>query len=385
MADTRRPRAVTRLRTASDAPDVRRGRDGDRPPMGALDAVETRTLTRPCGRDHGGVDAALPGFGATIAQEWLSRMVAERLADRARRRVLQTGLNAGGRDTDGQGWPPVTGPPPGGRVSPSLAPVDRHDAGDRWCERVVTHHGRGEACRSRDAADVVGALERPPEADRVDTRRGQRLGPCGRERSAEQTRVMPCSRPPPAPTTSVEWLGCAWRWDQDRRGQAQVTRRTARQKRRNALKRFTPWGRAHRHRRLGGLWARRKATLRGDDHDAGVPGTCAGLQPCFSHALGMRNTWLPRHSQRRRDHGAGDHARLAHGKIERPRIVGRPQTSVAASTASAGWRTRVYLKSPVREHRTPGSVRGRSGHWPSYRDDGTSPSPSVSVCVPLPG
>jgi hypothetical protein len=28
---------------------------------------------------------------------------------------------------------------------------------------------------------------------------------------------------------------------------------------------------------------------------------------------------------------------------------------------------RVYLKSPVREHRTPGSVRGRSGDWPSYR------------------
>ena len=196
VADTRRPRAVTRLRTASDAPDVRRGRDGDRPPMGAVDAVETRTLTRPCGRDHGGVEAAMQGFCATIAQEWLSRMVAERLADRARRRGLTTGLNAGGRDTDGPGWPPVTGPPPGGRVSPSLAPVDRHDAVDRWCARVVTHHGRGEACRSRDAEDVVGALERPPEADRVDTRRGQRLGPCGRERSAEQTRVMPCSRHP---------------------------------------------------------------------------------------------------------------------------------------------------------------------------------------------
>jgi len=26
------------------------------------------------------------------------------------------------------------------------------------------------------------------------------------------------------------------------------------------------------------------------------------------------------------------------------------------------------LKSPVRENRTPGSVRGRSGNWPSYRD-----------------
>ncbi len=31
-------------------------------------------------------------------------------------------------------------------------------------------------------------------------------------------------------------------------------------------------------------------------------------------------------------------------------------------------RKRVCLKSPVRANRTPGSVRGRSGNWPSYRD-----------------
>jgi hypothetical protein len=31
-------------------------------------------------------------------------------------------------------------------------------------------------------------------------------------------------------------------------------------------------------------------------------------------------------------------------------------------------RKRVFLKSPVRENRTPGSVRGLSGDWQSYRD-----------------
>ena len=30
---------------------------------------------------------------------------------------------------------------------------------------------------------------------------------------------------------------------------------------------------------------------------------------------------------------------------------------------------RITLKSPVREFRTPGSVGGRSGNWPSYPDD----------------
>ena len=31
-------------------------------------------------------------------------------------------------------------------------------------------------------------------------------------------------------------------------------------------------------------------------------------------------------------------------------------------------RRRVFTKSPVRENRTPGSVRGLSGNWQSYRD-----------------
>jgi len=31
-------------------------------------------------------------------------------------------------------------------------------------------------------------------------------------------------------------------------------------------------------------------------------------------------------------------------------------------------RKRVLLKSPVRENRTPGSVRGPLGNWRSYRD-----------------
>ena len=31
-------------------------------------------------------------------------------------------------------------------------------------------------------------------------------------------------------------------------------------------------------------------------------------------------------------------------------------------------RKRVFTKSPVRENRTPGSVRGLSGNWQSYRN-----------------
>ena len=369
VADKRLQWAVTRRRTASDEQDFRRCSEGYRPHIGALDAVDTRTSKRPCGRYHGVVEADSTGFFDTIDHEWMSRMLAERIEDQAQLRWIKQWLTAGVWDTDGTVMHPVTGTPPGGIVSPILAHVDRHDALDLWVETVVKPSWRGEACLIRYADDCVCACERPPEAERCYTMRGQRRGTFGLELSAEKTRVMPCSRQPPAPKTSCELLGFECRWDKDRAGKDHVTRRTARKKRRNSLKRFTPWCREHRHRRLGVLFARLKAKLRGYDNDDGVPGNSAGLKPCFSQALGILKQWLNRRSQRRSDNWAGDTELLAHVNVARPRIVRRPKTRVAASQVEAGLRQRVYLKSPVREHRTPGSVRGWSGNWPSYRDD----------------
>jgi retron-type reverse transcriptase len=331
VEDQRLPWAVTRLLTAIDAPDFRRGRDGYRPHLGALEAVDNRTITRPWGRDHGVVEADITGCCDPRAQEGMIRRLAERLDARALLRVSKPWLTAGGLDTDGQVLPPATGTPPGGIVSPIVAQVYLHDAVDRWCETGVKPSWRGEACLRRYAADVVGALAHQADAERGYTALGQRLGTCGRELSAEQTRVMPCSRPPPAPKTSVELLGFECRWGKDRAGKAQVTRRTARQKLRSSLKRCTHWCREHRHLPLGVLCARLNATRRGDDHDDGGPGNAAGLKPFFSQALGILQTWLNRRRQRRRDTWAGYPERLAHVKIERPQIVGRPKTRRAAS------------------------------------------------------
>jgi RNA-directed DNA polymerase len=325
--------AVTRLLTAIDAQDCLRCRDGYRPHIGALDAVDKLTIKRPFGRYNWVVEADIQGFFDAIDHEWMIRMVAERIEDRALLRLIKTWLNAGILDTDGQVLQPVTGTPQGGTVSPILANVSRHYALDRWFERVVKQPCRGEACLIRYADDFVCACERQPEAERFYTMLGQRLGTFGLELSAEKTRVIPFSRQPPAPKTSVECLGFECRWDKDRAGQDHITRRTARKKRRNSLKRCTQWCRENRHLRLGVLLARLKAKLRGYDNDDGVPGNFAGLKPFFSHALGILKKWRNRRSQRRRDNWAGDNELLAHVNIERPRIVGRPQTRVAASKA----------------------------------------------------
>jgi len=198
---------------------------------------------------------------------------------------------------------------------------------------VVKPPCRGEACLIRYADDVVGACERQPEAERFYTRLGQRLGQFGRELSAEKTRVMPCSRQPPAPKTSFEFLGFEFRGDKDRAGKAHVTRRTARKKLRNSLKRFTQWWRENRHLRLGVLFARLNAKLRGYYNYYGVPGNFAGLKQFFSQALGILKKWLNRRSQRRSYNWAGYNELLAHFNLERPRIFGRPKTRMATSKA----------------------------------------------------
>jgi len=299
--------------------------------MGAVDAVDTLTITRPCGRDTWVVEAEIEGFFDTIHHAWMIRMRAERIDDQALRRVIKKWLKAGVLDTDGQGRHPVTGTPPGGSISPILAKVYRHDARDWWCEPGVKRRCRGEACLIRDADDCVGACETQEDAERCYKARGQRRGKFGRARSAEKTRVIALSRQPPVAKTSFELLGFACRWGKDRAGKDHRNRRTSRTKLGNSLKRFTQWGKTNRHQRRGVLLARLNAKLRGYYHDYGVRGNFASLTQVFFSAMGILQKWLNRRRQRRRDTGAGDKELLARVKVERSRMVGRPKTRLAAS------------------------------------------------------
>jgi retron-type reverse transcriptase len=110
--------------------------------VGALEAVETLTITRQGGRSAWVVEADITTFFDPIDQHGMVRMCAERLDDGARRRLSQQWLKAGGLGTDGQELHPVRGTPHGGTVSPLLAPVVLHDGLDRWVEKVVKPHGR---------------------------------------------------------------------------------------------------------------------------------------------------------------------------------------------------------------------------------------------------
>ena len=333
VEDKRRPRAVARRLEAIDEPDVRRGRDGDRPQVGALDAVDTRTITRPCGRYHVVVDADLTGCVDHLQPAWVMRRWADRLEDGAVRRRSRTWRQAGVLATDGPVIHPVTGTPPGGVSAPLLANGSRHAARDRWLQHVVKPRGGGEACLIRDADDGVAAWPDPAEAARCDPALGPRLGQFGRAVAPDKTRVMPFRHQPARGRTSVDCLGLEGRWGTDRAGTPPVKRRTARTTRRHSSKRFTAWCRDPCRRRVRDVVRDLHANRRGDDRSAGVHGNSPSLPQCVNQARRIRCTWLNRRRQRRSDTWTGFTARLRHVRVERPRLVGRPNTRMAALAA----------------------------------------------------
>jgi RNA-directed DNA polymerase len=109
--------AVTRILTAIYEQDFLRCRDGYRPHIGALDAVDKLTIKLQFGRYNGVVEADMQGFFDAIEHAWMIRMVAERIDDRALLRLIKKWRKAGILDTDGKVLHPVTGTPQGGTVT----------------------------------------------------------------------------------------------------------------------------------------------------------------------------------------------------------------------------------------------------------------------------
>jgi RNA-directed DNA polymerase len=73
VEDTLLQRAVARLLEAIDEQDVLRGSYGYRPAVGAVDAVDTLTIKRQCGRYAWGVEADIKKCFDTIDHDGLGR------------------------------------------------------------------------------------------------------------------------------------------------------------------------------------------------------------------------------------------------------------------------------------------------------------------------
>jgi RNA-directed DNA polymerase len=325
--------AVKRILEAIYEQDFLRCSYGYRPNIGALDGVDKLTVKLQFGRYNFVVEADIKSFFDNVDHDWMIRMLEERIDDRALVRLIKKWLKAGVLDTDGQVIHPATGTPQGGIISPILANIYLHYAFDLWFHRVVRKHCRGEACMIRYADDFVCAFQCQDDAERFYRVLGKRLGKFGLALSAEKTRIIPFNRHREEGKTSFDFLGFEFRWGKDRGGRPHLKRRTSRKKLRNSLKNFTAWCKQNRHLRLDVLFRKLNAKLRGYYNYYGVIGNFASLMQFFKQALGILFKWLNRRSQRCSYNWRGFRELIELFRIERPRIVGRPKTRRAASTA----------------------------------------------------
>jgi hypothetical protein len=162
---------------------------------------------------------------------------------------------------------------------------------------------------------------------------GPRREKFGLTLAADKTRLLPFSRQPPRGQGRFAFLGCEFRWGQDRTGKAHLKRRPARPKLRASLPRFTQWCQESRHWRRSVLCARLNAKLRGYYNYYGVHGNSPRLKQCFASAMQILLKWLNRRSQRRSYTWQGFAAMLERFNVERPRSVGRPKTRQAPAMA----------------------------------------------------
>ena len=165
-------------------------------------------------------EADIQGFFDNLDHEWMLKMLAERVDDKALLWLIQKWLKAGILEEDGRVIDPITGTPQGGIISPLLANIYLHYALDRWFEEVVKPHCRGEACLIRFVDDFVCAFERQEDAERFYRALGQRLGKFGMELSREKTRVIPFSKEIATGKTSFDFLGLEFRWGTDLNSEA---------------------------------------------------------------------------------------------------------------------------------------------------------------------
>jgi group II intron reverse transcriptase/maturase len=300
--------AVKRILEAIYEQDFLRCSYGYRPNVGALDAVDKLTVKLQFGKYNYVVEADIKGFFDHLDHDWLLKMLAERIDDKALLWLIKKWLKAGVLDTDGKVLYPVTGTPQGGIVSPILANVYLHYALDLWFQKVVIPRCSGEACLIRYADDFVCAFEKQEDAQRFYEVLGKRLNKFGLELSEEKTRIIPFS--PISGKTSFDFLGFEFRWGRDRAGRPHVKRCTARKNLRSSLKRFNE---------------QLNAKLRGYYNYYGVNGNFSSLMLFFYRAMQLLMKYLNRRSQRGSYNWAGFLQLIEQFGIVKPRIARRPK------------------------------------------------------------
>jgi RNA-directed DNA polymerase len=280
-----------------------------------------------------------------------------RIADRRLVRLLMKLLRAGVME-DGELREVEEGTPQGGNVSPLLANIYLHYALDLWSHQWRKKHARGEMYIVRYADDFVMGFQDQQDALEMKEALATRLAKFGLELHPEKTRVLrfgrfareKCEREGRRHPETFDFLGFTHIADVDRRGMFQLKRRTSRKKRQAKLAKLSEEVHRRRHEPVRQQYDWLSSVLRGHYRYYGVPTNTPALKSFREH---VRQSWLrqlQRRSQRARWNSEQHAAHENRFRLPPPSIH-HPWPSLRAAPLTRGG-------SPVREIRSPGSVRG---------------------------
>lgn len=253
--------------------------------------------------------------------DWMMRMLEQRINDRAFVNLIRKWLKAGVLDTDGMIIHPATGTPQGGSISSILSNIYLHYALDLWMEKVVKPRCEGEAYLCRFADDFICAFRYKADAERFYEALGVRLGKFGLELAEDKTRIIRFTRYRKDEKTYFEFLGFEFKWGVDRKGRNIVKRRTSRKRLRRSIRNLKEWIRKNRNWRLKKLFWKLNAKLRGYYNYYGIIGNYYSLKEFFELAKKMLYKWLNRRSQRRSFNYRGFSQVCEYYRIVKPRIT----------------------------------------------------------------
>jgi RNA-directed DNA polymerase len=305
------------------------------------------------------LDADIRKFFETIEHDWMKRFLEHRIADQRMVRLLMKWLHAGVME-DGEVREVEEGTPQGGLISPLLANIYLHYALDLWVHQWRQRHAHGEVYIVRYADDFVMAFEHEQDARAMRTALAERLARFGLALHEDKTRVIRFGRFAPCDCAkegrrrpeTFDFLGFTHIAAREPGKCFKILRRTSRKKRRAKLAAIAREARKRRHEPVRKQYEWLRSVLRGHYNYYGVPGNYGAMESFLKRARGTWHQQLQRRSQRARWNKEQRKRHNAKYPLPYPRITHRlPVDRYPRAPWTGGG-------SPVREIRTPGSVRG---------------------------
>ena len=271
-----------------------------RPNRSAKEAVTDLSFNLQYGSYGYVVEADIRGFFDNIDHDWLLKMLARRIDDRAFINLIGKWLKAGILDTDGKVIDPDTGTPQGGIVSPILANIYLHYALDLWFEHRVKARARGDATICRYADDFVCAFQLKDEAEEFYRQLPERLKKFGLEIAEEKTNIIRFSRFHPSMKRRFTFLSFELYWFYDHNGEKRVMKRTARKRLHLACREIKAWIKENRHAPGQEFIKGLNRRLRGHYNYYGIKGNLHSLYRFYDWAITCSYKWLNRRGGKKR-------------------------------------------------------------------------------------